>query len=154
MGRTPSTEPCLTRHLFCKSRSTRCVPDDSREADERAAKRRVRDVRGRVKAARAALTATPGAAEVLRQDWVMAARFYARFGVTETQFREGVPIASAPDGAELEGDLRLCSTLETEARERAAATLQVGCKSPFLIHFQYLRRAGARDSARKCRSRA
>ncbi|MGP8016421.1 MAG: hypothetical protein ACLQHA_00205 [Thermoplasmata archaeon] len=42
--------------------------DDSREADERAAERRLRDLRGRVKAARAAISATAGAGEVLRRD--------------------------------------------------------------------------------------
>ncbi len=60
MGRTPSTEPCLTRHLFCKSRFTRCSPDDSREADERAAERRLRDLRGRVKPARQVVASPPG----------------------------------------------------------------------------------------------
>jgi len=65
--------------------------DDSREADERAEQRRLRDLRGRVKAARAAISATPGAGEVLRQDWVKAARFYARFGITGEKFRHGVP---------------------------------------------------------------
>ena len=66
------------------------LPDDSREADERAVKGRLRDLRGRVKAARAAISGTPGAEEVLRRDWVKAARFYASFGITEGQFRHGV----------------------------------------------------------------
>jgi hypothetical protein len=44
-----------------------------------------------VKAARAAILATPGAEEVLRRDWVKAARFYASFGITERLFRFGVP---------------------------------------------------------------
>jgi len=66
------------------------IPDDSREADERAAERRVHDLRGRVKASRAAISKTPGAEEVLRRDWMKAARFYARFGVTEDMFRRGV----------------------------------------------------------------
>ncbi|MGA7476713.1 MAG: hypothetical protein WBW47_05780 [Thermoplasmata archaeon] len=44
-----------------------------------------------MKAARAAISTTPGAEEVLRQDWVKAAHFYARFGITEAQFRRGVP---------------------------------------------------------------
>jgi hypothetical protein len=67
------------------------LPDDSRESDERAAERRLRDLRGRVKAARAAISATTGAEEVLRRDWARAARFYARFEITEGQFRAGVP---------------------------------------------------------------
>jgi len=52
-----------------------------------------------VKAARAAISNGPGTAEVLRQDWVKAAHFYARFGITETMFRTGVPASeSAPEG--------------------------------------------------------
>ncbi|MGA9044273.1 MAG: hypothetical protein WB531_05325, partial [Thermoplasmata archaeon] len=46
---------------------------------------------GRVKAARAAVAAAPGAEEALRREWVKAARFYARFGISETRFRQGVP---------------------------------------------------------------
>jgi hypothetical protein len=67
------------------------LPDDSREADERAAERRLRELRGRVEAARAAISTAPGAELVLRQDWVKAAQFYARFEITEDQFGHGVP---------------------------------------------------------------
>jgi hypothetical protein len=67
------------------------LPDDSREAEEREEERRLRDLRGRVKAARAAISATPGAEEVLRRDWSRATHFYARYGITEAQFRRGVP---------------------------------------------------------------
>ena len=73
------------------------LPEDSREADERAAERRLSDLRGRVKAARASIARTPGAEEVLRRDWIKAARFYARFGVTEAQFRRGVPCPSSEE---------------------------------------------------------
>jgi hypothetical protein len=66
------------------------LPDDSREADERAAARSLRDVRARVKAARALVTATPGLCDTLSRDWRRAARFYARFGISEAQFRHGV----------------------------------------------------------------
>jgi hypothetical protein len=59
------------------------LPDDSREADERAAERALRDLRGRVKAARAVVSMTPVLAETLQRDWQRAARFYARFGITE-----------------------------------------------------------------------
>jgi len=76
------------------------LPDDSREADERAAERRLRDRRGRVKAARAAISATMGAEEVLRQDWVKAACFYARFGISESAFRQGVPATSSKSSAD------------------------------------------------------
>jgi hypothetical protein len=44
------------------------LPDDSREADERAAERRLRNLRGRVKAARAAISTTLGAETMLRQN--------------------------------------------------------------------------------------
>ncbi len=80
------------------------LPDDSREADERAAERMLRDRRGRVKAARAAISATPGAEEVLRQDWMKAVRFYVRFGITEGQFRQGIP--SGTVGPEREAERR------------------------------------------------
>ncbi|HTT44494.1 MAG TPA: hypothetical protein VMH38_00560 [Thermoplasmata archaeon] len=79
------------------------LPDDSREADERAAERKLRDLRGRVKAARAAISGTPGADELLRRDWVKAARFYSRFGITEGMFRQGVQ-----DSAAMSGENPLC----------------------------------------------
>ncbi len=71
------------------------LPDDSREADERAAERRLRELRARVKAARAVVATTPGLAELLQRDWRKAARFYARFGITESQFRLGIRIDDA-----------------------------------------------------------
>src|SRR5271157_2739579 len=67
------------------------LPDDSREAHERREAGQLHDLRGRVKAARAAISATPGAEEVLRRDLEKAARFYARFGITEAILRHGVP---------------------------------------------------------------
>jgi hypothetical protein len=87
---------------FTLAEITSGLPDDTREADERAAERRLRELRGRVKAARAAISATPGAEEVLQQDWMRAARFYAGFGITEKQFRRGVAAAEVDpleDGA-------------------------------------------------------
>ncbi len=71
--------------------------DDSREEDERQEERLIRDLRGRVKAARAVVTRTTGIAEILVADWKRAARFYARFGITETLFRRGVPAGDVPD---------------------------------------------------------
>ena len=50
-------------------------PDDSREADERAEQRTLRDLRGRVKAARAAVATTPGLVETLARDGRRAAAF-------------------------------------------------------------------------------
>jgi hypothetical protein len=66
------------------------LPDDSPEAEEREAERRLRDLCGRVKAARAVIAGTPGLAETLKRDWQRALRFYARYGVTEREVREGV----------------------------------------------------------------
>jgi len=67
------------------------LPDDSREEDERQAERRLRDLRGRVKLARAAVSKTPRLADILAANWQKAARFYARFEITEAAFRHGVP---------------------------------------------------------------
>ncbi|MGP8076427.1 MAG: hypothetical protein ACLP8Y_06835, partial [Thermoplasmata archaeon] len=82
------------------------LPDDSMEADERAAERRLRELRGRVKAARAAVATTPDLAETLARDWRKAARFYARFGITEAQFRSGVRPVSVEDAESLSEDER------------------------------------------------
>ncbi len=71
------------------------LPDDSREAEEREAEKRLRDLRGRVKAARAVIAGGPGLSETLKSDWQRAARFYRRFGVTEGFVRHGVPTADA-----------------------------------------------------------
>ncbi len=71
------------------------LPDDSLEGDEREAERRLRDLRGRVKAARAVIAGTPGLVELLTRDWRRAAWFYARFGVTEELVKHSVPAACA-----------------------------------------------------------
>jgi hypothetical protein len=71
------------------------LPDDSREADERLAERQLRDLRGRVKAARAVASATPGLTEILTRGWQKAVQFYAQFGITEEIFRRGVPASPA-----------------------------------------------------------
>jgi len=68
---------------------------DGGEDDEQAETWRLRDLRGRVKAARATVSRTPGLEELLIGDWRKAALFYARFEITESQFRDGVP---APRG--------------------------------------------------------
>ena len=89
----PEEIPTSTRR-FSLLETTSGLPDDSREADEREAERRLRDLRGRVKRARAVVENTPGLAESLAEDWRKAARFYAKFGVTEERFRNGVPDSS------------------------------------------------------------
>ena len=87
---------------FSLLKITSGLPDDSREADERAAELRLRSPRGRFKAARAAISGTLGAAAVLRQDWVRAARLCARFGITELMMRYGPPSS----GRHSEGGVR------------------------------------------------
>lgn len=83
--------PPSTARRFTLLEITSGLPDDSREADERQEKRVLRDLRGRVKAARAVVATTPGLAETLTSDWQKAARFYARFGITEAMLRKGTP---------------------------------------------------------------
>ena len=73
------------------------LPDDCREEDERQEERRLWDLRGRVKTARAVEARTPGLAETLAGDHRKVALFYARFEITETQLRRGV--AAEPAGS-------------------------------------------------------
>jgi len=75
---------------FSALEMTSGLPDDSREADEKQAERRLRELRARVRVARAVVSATSGLSEILAADWRKAARFYARFGVTEGTLRHGV----------------------------------------------------------------
>ena len=76
------------------------LPDDGKESDERAEERRLRDLRGQVKRARAVVAGTPPGTprlvETLASDWREAAMFYARFGITEEMFRHGVLASDAP----------------------------------------------------------
>jgi hypothetical protein len=78
------------------------LPDDSREEDEREEGRRLRDLRGRLKHARALVASTPWLADVLASDWKKATMFYAQHRITEGFFRGGVtfdptgPEVSAP----------------------------------------------------------
>jgi hypothetical protein len=67
------------------------LADDSREADEKQVERRLRDLRARVKLARATVSRTPGLAEILAADWKKTAGFYTRFGISESMFGHGVP---------------------------------------------------------------
>jgi hypothetical protein len=89
--------PC---RRFTVHEITSGLPDDSREADERAAERRLRDLRARVKAERAVVANTPGLAEMLQSDWQKAAIFFFRFGMTEGQFRNGVPALGRDPGSD------------------------------------------------------
>ena len=87
--------PTPTRR-FTPMETTSGLPDDSREGDERREERRLRDLRGRVKRARAVAACTPGLAETLAGDWRKAARFYARSEITEEMFRQGVTPSMLP----------------------------------------------------------
>jgi len=101
------------------------LPDDSREADERAAEQRLRDLRGRVKAARATISAIPSVEAVLRHDWIRAARFSTRFGITERQFRRGVPpLEGFSDDDLLYNLMEVPVNTRAELRSRAEATFR------------------------------
>jgi hypothetical protein len=95
-------EEVLSHSRFTIWDMTSGLPDDSREADERAAERRLKDLRGRVKAAREALSAHPGALETLRADWHREAAFYSRFGITQSELRKGVPAVVPREEAEID----------------------------------------------------
>jgi len=97
-GRDEDAEEIATPiRQFSLLEITSGLPDDSKEADERAVEQRLRDLRGRVKAARAVVSTTPRLAETLAADWQKATRFYARFGITEAMFRHGVSGSSLCD---------------------------------------------------------
>ena len=98
----PEEIPTHTRQ-FTITEITSGLPDDSREEDEQQDERRLRELRGRVKRARALVASTPGLVDTLARDWKKAAGFYARCGITEAMYRYGIS-----------SDL-------TEARERAIA---------------------------------
>ncbi len=87
----PKDEDAPVSRRFTLLDITSGLPDDSREADERAAARQLRDLRARVKAARALVSSTPGLAETVRGDWQKAALFYARFEINDSVFRFEVP---------------------------------------------------------------
>jgi len=110
----PDDEPhevAIQGRRFSLDEITSGLPDDSRESDERAEARRLRDLRSRVKHARTLVAATPGLAEVLQSDWKRAAGFYARFGITEATFEHGVPgdFGAEHSRSESQGETSLAS---------------------------------------------
>jgi hypothetical protein len=113
-GGEDAEEVATPTRQFSLLEITSGLPDDSREADERAAERRLRDLRGRVKAARAASSATPGLAETLAADWQKAAHFYARFGITERMIQCGVPTETAA-ADQVEASLNLSVSFGVES---------------------------------------
>lgn len=83
---------------------------------------KLRDLRGRAKVARAVIARTPALPETLARDWRRAARFYARYGVTEGLVRHGVPAGDSECRNLTEG-ARSPSDWMTEVRARGAAVL-------------------------------
>jgi hypothetical protein len=104
---------------FSLAEITSGLPDDSREAEEKEAERRLHEIRSRVKLARAVVSTTPGLAETLAADWQRAARFYARLGITEGQFRLGIPCNEAAWEDVTEPLISPCDW-STEGRVRAS----------------------------------
>lgn len=97
-------DPSTTRR-FTAWETTSGLPDDSRESDERVAERRLRDLRGRVTAARAVVATQRGLAQTLQTDSQRAPRFYARFGISRAEFCGSVPAPATADEFEpLSGD--------------------------------------------------
>ena len=93
-------------------------------ADERPAERRLRELRARVKVARAVVATTPGLVETLQRHWQRAARFYASFGITEALCQHGVP---AQESTEAEDIVDRAGTARDGRAEQAAgagATVQ------------------------------
>ena len=82
-------ENSTSTRRFTVNEITAGLPDDSREEEERLEERRLRDLRGRVKVARAVGSRSPELASILRRDGWMAAQVYARFGISEELFRRG-----------------------------------------------------------------
>ena len=102
-GEEPA-DPASETRRFSWFETTSGLPDDSREADERTEACHIVDLRTRVKIARAVVSRMPGLAAVLRERPDRAARFYARFAVTEGQFRQGVRSSNTQDAGRAEVD--------------------------------------------------
>ena len=87
--------------------------------------RRLRDLRGRVKAARAAIAGTPRLKELLEKDWERDVSFCARFGVIADVVRHGAPDASNVENANPCADIRAAPeerVPRTEGSLRTATT--------------------------------
>ena len=76
-----------------------------------------------MKGARAAISATLGAEEVLARDWVKAARFYASFGITETLFRYGAPANVGGSSKDFLDPARTPFDCQEEVQARGGAKL-------------------------------
>ena len=81
----------LPEHGWALQDITANLADDARKADEHRVERHLQDLRSRVKAARALISADPTIRQTLTTNPEKAAAFYAIHGVTEAQVRHGVP---------------------------------------------------------------
>ena len=125
-------EAFLPEHGWALQDITANLSDDDRAEDERRVERHLRDLRARVKAVRALISADVGIAQTLATCPEKAVAFYAIHGVTESQVKHGVPDVDVggmewEDLAELlGGHFPAASTSGdwvAEEAERAAATL-------------------------------
>ena len=91
----------LPEHGWTLQDITANLADDAREADEHRVERHLRDLRSRVKAVRALISADPTIRQTLSTCPEKATAFYAIHGVTEAQVKRGVPDV---DVAGLEGE--------------------------------------------------
>jgi hypothetical protein len=69
------------------------------------------------------VSATCGLTDTLAADWQKAARFYARFGITEAMFRKSVPPSSIGDEVDLPDLPRPPEFVLDELRARESTTL-------------------------------
>ena len=73
------------------------LANDAREDDEHRVERHLQDLRSRVKAVRALISADPAIRQTLAACPEKAAAFYAIHGVTQAQVRHGVPDVNAEE---------------------------------------------------------
>ena len=122
----------LQEHNWDTRDITANLSDDDRATDERRVERHLLDLRTRVKAVRALISADPTIRHTLATNPEKAAAFYAIHGVTEAQVRRGVPDVDVT-GLEGEGLVEALrgwfpgapatGDLVAEEAERAGATL-------------------------------
>jgi hypothetical protein len=122
----PTLDPFGPRE-FDERDVTANLPDDSREEQERTMRRYLRDLRNRVKAVRAKLSADPSIGETLASNPEKAEAFYHIHHVTRDQVEHGVPDMDV-EGMEWDDvreQLREQPAVDwvTEEAERACAVL-------------------------------
>ena len=98
------------------------LPDDSREADEREVERRLRDLRGRVEAARAVIARTPGLFDLLAREPDKARMFCARRGIAERTLVDGADAGDLDEDGLADVFERLLQPLDSPVETRARAT--------------------------------